>query len=1052
MISNDLKASGQISVVPEPADVLMELCSHSLLERSGGVTTSFRFQHQQYQELFAALALMQLLAEALHEADESRFHNLSISYLNLPHWEEAITLIADAIGDASMVFAFGVSATDVGQFLVEKSLSLDPIFSSDLAHRCGASVWERCSAAVGAILRDWHTVENIEHKRLALAGMFASGSDDFIDILQPLLTSEDQQVRLRTYSAYNEIHLTSLGQEWLATVTSWSDEQRSDFIHSIARLDGGDHTALLAHFARTDPVQHIRVEAVRLLIWHGGAYHLEGILGELDDEYFAEAVNTISERESVSPELRQRAIDIFRARFASHSDIDVRLQTALRLLELGDESALGLLKEELERLPQQSVEDRTERLIGAAIDCIRPSDSDFDRIIEGTLWRSHWSKLITNVPIATLRVLVEKGCTQELPRGEREACSELLARVESAELADIIVSRLFELGGLAGEPSVLEGKIEGLLARWFLALVPGLGAESLVNHLSSDLVQSEFEVVISLLGNIPALDYAGAPELADGTRQVLRRYLIDNIDAVLDFEDYSGRIKSMIALALSRVGDLEDLSILERLIRADIERVRSGREARRGGAVGAQANGAAMSFAHWNVEAVIALGAPDTDEVLLSLIREQEYERDAGAGLVRLARPESVEKPFFGQQPRYDDIWAAREGPTEPVSDEDRSALYATAIRQRIAELDDERAGSDAPDEFNSRLKLFGKLLAFLDGSGSSDQVLTIMSLAGEWDGWDRVEALEAFLRSGSVLPYGLTVAALDPTIEHSLAQRNDQAMHLLARSLCIFCFVDNPTQGLEYVRGILLRITAYQNAKIEIVTALGHSRHPAALPLLIDIFRSVERPWDRFTYAWIEAISDLEVPGSIEVLLTCVDPRAPDQGINFSDDPHSRRLISKSIARFAERDPSLKRRMRDLCDETLPNSNREILSQVINELGSTDDILAGLQLMRDGLEHTLPIDLRKGIENLLVGKRTYGHSGFAYIPQPRSHNVIRERLFEMVLHDDLRRKSAFALLGEIECWRLDRGKPGFEPRHPSIDSNIPWPPLEAMEATANPG
>ena len=689
MISNDLKASGQISVVPEPADVLMELCSHSLLERSGGVTTSFRFQHQQYQELFAALALMQLLAEALHEADESRFHNLSISYLNLPHWEEAITLIADAIGDASMVFAFGVSATDVGQFLVEKSLSLDPIFSSDLAHRCGASVWERCSAAVGAILRDWHTVENIEHKRLALAGMFASGSDDFIDILQPLLTSEDQQVRLRTYSAYNEIHLTSLGQEWLATVTSWSDEQRSDFIHSIARLDGGDHTALLAHFARTDPVQHIRVEAVRLLIWHGGAYHLEGILGELDDEYFAEAVNTISERESVSPELRQRAIDIFRARFASHSDIDVRLQTALRLLELGDESALGLLKEELERLPQQSVEDRTERLIGAAIDCIRPSDSDFDRIIEGTLWRSHWSKLITNVPIATLRVLVEKGCTQELPRGEREACSELLARVESAELADIIVSRLFELGGLAGEPSVLEGKIEGLLARWFLALVPGLGAESLVNHLSSDLVQSEFEVVISLLGNIPALDYAGAPELADGTRQVLRRYLIDNIDAVLDFEDYSGRIKSMIALALSRVGDLEDLSILERLIRADIERVRSGREARRGGAVGAQANGAAMSFAHWNVEAVIALGAPDTDEVLLSLIREQEYERDAGAGLVRLARPESVEKPFFGQQPRYDDIWAAREGPTEPVSDEDRSALYATAIRQRIAELDD---------------------------------------------------------------------------------------------------------------------------------------------------------------------------------------------------------------------------------------------------------------------------------------------------------------------------------------------------------------------------
>jgi hypothetical protein len=43
---------------------------------------------------------------------------------------------------------------------------------------------------------------------------------------------------------------------------------------------------------------------------------------------------------------------------------------------------------------------------------------------------------------------------------------------------------------------------------------------------------------------------------------------------------------------------------------------------------------------------------------------------------------------------------------------------------------------------------------------------------------------------------------------------------------------------------------------------------------------------------------------------------------------------------------------------------------------------------------------------------------------------------------DGGRRQSAERLLGEIDEWRLDYGKPVSEPRHPFIESNAAWPPV----------
>jgi hypothetical protein len=51
-----------------------------------------------------------------------------------------------------------------------------------------------------------------------------------------------------------------------------------------------------------------------------------------------------------------------------------------------------------------------------------------------------------------------------------------------------------------------------------------------------------------------------------------------------------------------------------------------------------------------------------------------------------------------------------------------------------------------------------------------------------------------------------------------------------------------------------------------------------------------------------------------------------------------------------------------------------------------------------------------------------------------------------MVLHDPQRRKAAFSILGQVEVWRIEHGRPNGEPRHPMIETGEPWPPVSFLK------
>jgi hypothetical protein len=189
----------------------------------------------------------------------------------------------------------------------------------------------------------------------------------------------------------------------------------------------------------------------------------------------------------------------------------------------------------------------------------------------------------------------------------------------------------------------------------------------------------------------------------------------------------------------------------------------------------------------------------------------------------------------------------------------------------------------------------------------------------------------------------------------------------------------------------------------------------------------------------WVDAVAHFDSQEARNLLLSFIDPALPTLS-NELIRHHDGRLVRR-LVELAQRDATVQRRMFDLAKEKIPTSHAIVLGKVLANLGTTDALLASLQLLRDDGAGGASYELQKNFEEAFVEHRPYPGSSNAVTMVPRSSNAIRSRLMEMVQNDPLRRKSAFALLNEIEKWRMWHGRPDGEPRSPKMEAGFLWPP-----------
>jgi hypothetical protein len=401
-VSTMLRAANQIANVPEPLDVLNELSKHHILERIEHPDAFFRFQHQQFQEYFAANGLKTRLGDVVRGKSQEEEENFLKHFVNEPKWGESLRMMAEEIGTASA----SKEMVDGGAKLVCMALKVDPIFAGELGRWCGPTVWEEVGNEVGERLRAYYAQPDRHEKECALAAMLSTGRHDFADVLVPLLSTSDRQIRLALYYGGVEFLPSCIGPNWMEVVRGWPEEARLDLVVELA------HDPWLAEtvqqFALSDPSEKVKWNVARMLSWYGFREKVEHLLATLGDAAFREARRTMR-AEEIPNSLWPRVVGLYEKMYTETAVPSERLGLLRMMKEFGAADVTERMKAVLEGLEEEQLKNGNDGGTKWALGEMRKTDPE---------WVSIWLGRIA--PAGSTRFGGWNEMVSGLPTGEQE--------------------------------------------------------------------------------------------------------------------------------------------------------------------------------------------------------------------------------------------------------------------------------------------------------------------------------------------------------------------------------------------------------------------------------------------------------------------------------------------------------------------------------------------------------------------------------------------------------------------------------------------------------
>ena len=1036
-VTQELANSGQIEPAGAPT-ILATLTAHHVLEFLDYPQAAFRFDHQQLQEYFAALDIHAQLLD-LQEDDGDVTGRFTCDYVNDPAWAEPLRMIATTFAEKSGDDAADKRNTRAGVNLVKMALAVDLVFSGELAHLCGSTVWNEVCGVVGERFRAVHAIRDSNYREAAVAAMLATGADDFSDIIVPLLSEKDRQTRLLTYAHWPDTRVSSLGPDWREQVRGWSDEARADFVSELLHHRIDDEVAV---FAVEDDSIAVKKAAASALMWTRSDNALTRVLESMDAKTFEEVVR--KNADLMPTALRSKTVSSMRRFIETSTDQIERLRTALDLIALGETGLDAIIKNAMAALPDGDMRNLGPHYIQPALEHLRNTDPVWAsewvaiQISEGGLYEDEYRlPVATVIPEHVVETYLQRLETKDLNNAAFGGMIAVIAARADPRLAGRVFANLRELRLKVDAEPGQRHEYERQVIRQLEALFHRLPGDIVAAGVISSITGGgplDIKVAAGLLSRVARSDLEPLRVADDDLKAGLRAYLKGSVDLVLRQDDFNGEEKADLASSIAQVGEPEDMADLVTLIRADIERMRRAQAARAAGDRGPLGNSGSMSYANWHIAAVIHLDPASAEQVLIDLLSEPEYRTDAAAGMTRAFMPKPERS--FDTKFRYDLMWAAREGRTPLPGNNERRTRFVTALKAEIGRLREQNEdGKSAAD-----LKELAKALAAIDGRGSAAAVLDVIAIPGRWDLYACVDAAERLLMSGVVLPTTAAFALVDSILERTEKWMQDSDKYILHRILALCPFVDNPAAGIARVRDVLKKRRHQAYELRDIITALGESRSDAAVDFLYEL-ASDAHTFEQCEENLINSVATLDTPRAREVLLGSIDP--DKRGIVLTRRPHREDVLVARLTKLAERRLETAARLLQLCERDLPELNRHILSKVMCWLGTPEALAANLNLIDDDKASPIPQGIWNQIESAFVERRPYGQDPNVFTEHARASKELRTRLFRMTLQDPKRRTSAFMLLGKIEEWRLEHGRPMGEPRHPDLASGHSWPPAE---------
>ena len=441
-VGQELASRGQVEGAGAPT-VLATLTAHHLLERVDYPQPAFRFDHQQFQEYFAALDLRRQLL-VLPGDDSNEVTRFTTDYVNEPEWTEPLRMIAATFDEKGDDDETGNGNPLAGALLVKMALTVDLVFAAELAQLCGAVVWDEVRTVVGDRLRAVYAMPDGNFQEYALAAMLASGTGDFSDVIVPVLSAEDRQVRLRACRLWPSSGVATLGPNWRDELGGWRDAAQVDFVSELLRQRIDPDVVDFVVEAGSIAVKV--AAATSLMWWHRSDDALTRVLGSLDAPTFEHVVREDGERMPTA--FRAQALAALRKSLETGTDDTARLRVALRLVEWGEAALDGVIKETMAAAAGRDMHDSTFLCIERALNHLHNTDPAWTsewvaiQIAEGVLYGpEHWMPFATIIPDHVVEDCLKRLETEDLDY----RCSRGMIAVVAAGADAKWTGRVFEI-------------------------------------------------------------------------------------------------------------------------------------------------------------------------------------------------------------------------------------------------------------------------------------------------------------------------------------------------------------------------------------------------------------------------------------------------------------------------------------------------------------------------------------------------------------------------------------------------------------------------------
>lgn len=1006
-----LVKDGQIAVRPEPDAVLEVLVSDHVLMRAGE-TPGVAFQHQQFQEWYASHTVeRRIIAEV---DDPSLRKALKAEIFDLPIWEEAILFAVERMARAD-----GQQQAACGKAIVA-AFAVDPMLAAEMIFRASEGVWSPISATILELIAQWHAVGKVDR---AVRFMLTSGRPEFLDVIWPLISDENEQISLKALRNCRRFRPSVLGADAENKIKALPAKPRLVLLHEVASHSGVDGLDLAVAIAKTDPDPDVQASVIEALAFRRADRHVAAILKQAGDQTY-DLVAGRDLIDEVEDEDVRKGIAAARARQAADKTSAYERLRAIAYAHGGDDRSADLT----EIVSTMEIEKRQD----AEVNLVYEARGRYPRAVaDALLIRVREGRALfygADDILASAGFQFEDDALAEIALSDPAAHddrAEAAASVLGPNAVGRMVDALLELAPRIRTDRAAGEAFSGIQRR--LAHVPGASLAAAVQARSNKLDDEQMARVAALFWRRPGEEDERARPFDAGSLAIVQGFVEDWGARMLASDKAERWHKAEIATLASYAPSAAQLNILKRLHDDNLQRYRGFREEVETKRL---RQGPAMSEARQPhtgeyQRAFMAIKTPETAALMRDYLEDEHF--GALAAQVLADQWRAANEPPPGKRvmggidfSRVQDKRQARAAHPETTCDE-AEAVFA-AIDRLIG---------DGTTEKQHKLAVALSIVALRLPHG--ERGATIRKLIGfaprEAYGCARSDLLLSLVLSGEDVDIDDVAGGIAETLE---AAKKDA--WILTQSdgwyvkawLRLLPFTNSPARALAVIQDLVPQLREPRFLE----ETVGASRYAAPAAAEAFLFGIAEQdPRFYMDYAWRAAVIGL---GTHRASRRFIDLVANDafSGKSSSDRSHLVRQLAALIAG----DAALRAHVYTLLKEGSVPRGRTLLADAVAESPDVEGVLLLLEL-----EPLRPRISWRTIEHVVTEHIPVENWNGAYNVAPVAAAELRRKLLALT-KDGGAADIAARHLTYIDHLRDEHGRPDIEPRHPDLASGKAWP------------